>query len=195
MIITGAIAFLTYLSCSSGSDTVFEWFQNLVTIATLFTWVVILIVYIDFRKALAAQGVDRNTLVFKSPYQPITAYVSLGFFILGILFNGFDTIAGGWDTDGFITDYIGIPIFFGLYFFWKILKRSHWRKPEEADLYTGKAALDAVEWPVREPRNILERIWYAFPASCCFVTRLTMSQVLGRIKSGSVILTQLVLSQ
>ena len=159
VLITFAFSFLTYLACSSGSNTVFTWFQNLVTIATLFTWVSILISYIGFMKALKAQGVDRSTLVFRSPFQPYAAYASLVFFSLIILFNGFDSIAGGFKYQGFITDYIGIPIFFGLYLFWKILKRTRWRKPEEADIYTGKASLDAVEWPDRHPKNFAEKVW------------------------------------
>lgn len=181
VLITWAISFLTYMSCSSGSNTVFIWFQNLTTIATLFTWTSILISYIDFHKALKAQGVDRNTLVFKSPFQPYLAYASLIFFSLVIFFNGFDSIAGGWNTDSFITDYINVPIYFGLYFFWKILKRTKWRNPAEADIYTGKAALDAIEWPERKPRNLLERIWYAYLrdhfAMDCLLTRLTGSSL------------------
>ena len=159
--ITASISGLTYLSCgSSGAATAFEWFQNLTTIATLFTWISICIAYVKFRTALIAQGVDRNTLVFKSPYQPYLAYSAMVFFSLILLFQGFDSIAGGFSVDSFITDYIGFPIFFGLYGFWKIFKRTHWVKNEEADIYTGKAALDAVDWPRPEPKNLLEKIWY-----------------------------------
>jgi len=160
VLITASISLLTYMSCSSGSNTVFEWFQNLTTISTLFTWVSILIAYIGFYKALHAQGIDRNTLVFRSRFQPYTAWASLIFFSLVILFNGFDSIAGGFNYQGFITDYVGVPIFFVLYFFWKILKRTKWRKPAEADIYTGKAALDAVEWPSHVPKNWIEKVWF-----------------------------------
>lgn len=135
-------------------------FQNLTTISTLFTWVSICIAYIRFYHACLAQGVDRNTLPMKSPFQPYLAYVSGIFFGLIIFFNGFDSIAGEWDYQAFITDYIGIPIYFGLYLFWRIFKKTHFVKASEADLYTGKAALDAIVWPERRPRNIFERIWF-----------------------------------
>lgn len=158
--ITCSIACLTYMSASAGSTTVFTWFQNLTTISSLFTWVSICTAYIMFYKALAAQGIDRNTLVFKSPFQPYLGYGSLAFFSLIILFNGFDSIAGGFNYQSFITDYIGIPIYFGLFLFWKVFKRTHWRNPAEADIHTGKAALDAVEWPERFPRNMAEKIWF-----------------------------------
>lgn len=161
VMVTALISGLTYLSAGSGGAAkAFTWFQNLTTISTLFTWVSICVAYIMFHKALLAQGVDRNTLIFKSPFQPYLAWICLVFFSLIILFNGFDSIAGGFNVDSFITDYIGVPIYFGLYLFWKLFKRTHWRNPAEADIYTGKAALDAVDWPERIPRNWLEKVWF-----------------------------------
>lgn len=159
--ITASISFLTYLSCSEGSATVFKWFQNLTTIANLFTWVSICIAYIHFYLALKAQGIDRNTLVFKSPFQPYTAIFALAFFSMIIIFNGF-YVFKPWVVDDFITAYVGIPIYFFLFLFWKIFKRTSWVPPSEADLHTGKAALDAADlnWPERKPRNMLERVWF-----------------------------------
>jgi len=161
VIATAAISLLTYLSCSSGSATVFTWFQNLTTIAQLFTWCCICIAYIRFHKALTAQGVDRNSLVFKSKWQPYTAWFALIYFSIIIVFNGFAVFTkGNWSVDDFITAYVGMPIFFVLYIFWKILKRDPFVKPSEADIWTGKAALDAEVWPEQIPKNIFEKVWY-----------------------------------
>lgn len=62
----------------------------------------------------------------------------------------------------FLTAYLGVPIFFLLFFFWKIFKRTKWISPADADIYTGKAALDAedAQWPELVPRNMLEKIWF-----------------------------------
>jgi len=168
VLVTFAVSFLTYLSCASGGPSeVFEWFQNLTTVGSLFTWCSICIAYIKFHGALKAQGVDRNTLVFKVPFhnsQPILAYISLGFWILIILFNGFYVFTGKnnshWDVSKFLVAYIGIPIFFALYGFWKILKRSPFVSVHDADITTGKAALDAEVWPEQVPRNFLEKVWF-----------------------------------
>ncbi|KAK4211595.1 putative proline-specific permease put4 [Rhypophila decipiens] len=163
--VSAAIGLLTYLSVdkNGGAAKAFEWFQNLTTIASLFTWCSILVAYLRFYKALEAQGIDRDTLIFKSPFQPYTAWASLIYFSIIILFNGFAVfIDGNWDVTDFIISYIGIPVFFLLYFGWKFLKRTKWKSPLEADLHTGKAALDAEDahWPVLTPRNALERFWF-----------------------------------
>jgi len=162
---TASVGLLTYLSASknAGAALAFEWFQNLVTIASLFTWGSILIAYLKFYKALKAQGVDRDTLVFKSKFQPYTAWFSLIYFAVVLLLNGFNVfVTGNWDVSDFIAAYIGIPIYFILFGFWKILKRTKWRSPLEADLFSGKEVIDAedAQWPEQTPRNFFERVWF-----------------------------------
>lgn len=51
-------------------------------------------------------------------------------------------------------------MYLGLFVFWKLFKRTKFVKPSEADIWTGKAALDAEEWPPIIPKNIVERIWF-----------------------------------
>ncbi|EPE05992.1 proline-specific permease [Ophiostoma piceae UAMH 11346] len=161
---TATVGLLTYLSAGSGgASEAFEWFQNLTTIASLFTWCSICVCYLRFYAALKAHGIDRNTLVFKSRFQPYLAWISLFYFSIIILFNGFDVfVHGHWDVSSFITAYVGIPIFFGLYLFWKLVKGTKIRSSLEADLFTGKAELDAddVNWPEQKPRNVFERVWF-----------------------------------
>ncbi|EFX00094.1 amino acid permease [Grosmannia clavigera kw1407] len=161
---TAIIGLLTYLSVGhGGAAQAFNWFQNLTTVAGLFTWCSICVCYIRFYAALQAQGVDRNTLVFKSPFQPYLAWGALIYFSVIIFFSGFNVfVHGNWDTSDFVAAYIGIPIFFGLYLFWKIVKHTPCKTPMQADLFTGKAALDAEDehWPEQIPRNWVERVWF-----------------------------------
>ncbi|KAF1962148.1 hypothetical protein CC80DRAFT_462055 [Byssothecium circinans] len=162
--ITASISLITYMSVSAGASNVFDWFQRLTTIAQLFTWCTVCVSYIQFRKALLAQGVDRNTLVFKSPFQPYTAWITLTYFALIIIFNGFAVFAvkpwGPKQLTNFFTAYIGIPIYFLLYAFWKIFKRTKVVDPASADIWSGKAALDAQQWPDQIPKNIIEKFWF-----------------------------------
>lgn len=79
---------LTYMTVAASASTVFFWFVNLGTIAALMSWVSILVAYLRFRAALIAQKVDRNTLHFKSAFQPFTAWFALIYFVMIVLFNG-----------------------------------------------------------------------------------------------------------
>lgn len=113
VLITWSIGLLTFMSVSSGSSKVFAWFQNLTTISTLFTWVMICLSYVRFHHAMTAQGVPRSDMPFRTKLNdksPILGMVSGIFFAIIIFFNGWDTIAGGFNYQGFITDYIGVPI-------------------------------------------------------------------------------------
>lgn len=113
VLITWSIGLLTFMSTSAGSSTVFTWFQNLTTISTLFTWVMICLSYVRFHHAMTAQGIPRSDLPFRAKLNdksPILGWTSGIFFAIIIFFNGWDTIAGGFNYQGFITDYIGIPI-------------------------------------------------------------------------------------
>jgi yeast amino acid transporter len=164
--ITASIASLTYLSVTSSALTVFGWFVNIVTIAQLFTWVSICVAYLRFRSALAAQGVDRNTLRFKGKWQPYTAWFALIFFSIIIVFNGFVVFihdhSKPWvfDKNDFITAYIDVPIFAALFVFWKVFKRTKFVRASEADIWSGKHAVDSQVWPEEHPRNFLEKVWF-----------------------------------
>jgi len=161
VLITASISLLTFMTVSTGSGNVFNWFANIVTIASLFTWCSICVASIRFTAALKAQNVDRSTLPFRAWGQPYTAWAGLIFFGLIIIFNGFAVFTtGAWKIDDFLIAYIGIPIFFLLFFGWKLLKRTKWRSATEIDLYTGKAAIDGEYWPEQIPRNFLEKIWF-----------------------------------
>lgn len=127
-----------------------------------YTWIAICIAYIRFHAAIKAQHVDRASIPFTFPLQPYSTHCTLGYFCIVVFFNGFDSIAGGWDLAGFLTSYIPFPLFFGFFLFWKIVKRTQWRRAEDADIFTGKAELDALEWPQKTPRNFIERLWLWF---------------------------------
>lgn len=95
---------LTYLSVGSGASIVFTWLQNLITIATFFNWCMICLAYTQFYKALKAQGIDRDTLRYKSPFQPYTAWAAFWFFVMVIIFNGFAVFFPGRFN---ATDFLG----------------------------------------------------------------------------------------
>ena len=151
---------LAYMVLAADGSTAFQWFISLGTVAVLFNWCSVSITYLRFRRALELQNVDRNTLVFKAPFQPYGAWLALCYFVIVILSSGYEIFtAGRWSTTTFVTTYIGVPLYLGLYLLWKIWKRTSIVNPAEADIWTGKAALDAEVWPEVKPRNLLERFW------------------------------------
>ncbi|KKP06379.1 amino-acid permease inda1 [Trichoderma harzianum] len=157
---TGALAPLTYMAVSSDSAKVFSWFANLVTTAALFTWCSICIAYMGFDRALRAQGINRKEeLAFGGRFQPYLSYISLGFFIIVLIFNGFSTfIHGHWNTQHLIVSYIGIPIFLILFFGWKIIKKTKFRHAKEIDLDTGRQLDESTDYE-EKPKNLVDRLW------------------------------------
>lgn len=75
-----------------------------------------------------------------------------------IIINGFDVF---WDftASGFLTAYINVPIFFGLYFGYKIWKRTKVWRPDEMDFVRGIPTIEETEAPYVPPRTLGEKIF------------------------------------
>ncbi|RYC92626.1 putative proline-specific permease put4 [Fusarium oxysporum f. sp. narcissi] len=165
VLVTSAMGLLTYLSVQKdgGAAQAFQWFQNLVTISSLFTWSCVCLAYIRFHAALKAQGVDRDTLHLKSYFQPWAAWAALIYFSMLIIFNGFSVfMSGRWNISDFFAAYVNTLIFAVLFIAWKLIKKTKWIPSNEADITSGKDAIDALEeiWEDPKPRNALERFWF-----------------------------------
>ena len=118
-----------------------------------------MIIYLRFRKATDVQGVERP---FKSFMQPYGAYIAMVAFTLLCLINGFTVFfPGRFSASNFLTAYIGIPIFFLMYFGHRIVFwRDKWAwSSEEVDLQTGLQEIIDAEAPVKK-RKGLAKICY-----------------------------------
>jgi amino acid transporter len=109
---------LGYMTLSSTASTVFNWLQDLVSIATLINWICICVIYLGFHYGCRKQGIDRHTeLPWAAPLQPYTTWASLTLFVVLLFTGGYSTfIHGDWSTETFISSYINIPIIIILYF-------------------------------------------------------------------------------
>lgn len=155
---TGSLGFLSYLNCSSAtSATVFNWFVSLSTVSGLITWACICITYLRFYAGLKAQGIDRNTLPWKSPFQPFSAWFGLFWCTFIVIFNGYSSFRTPFRASKFLTAYIGVPFFFGLYLFWKFYKKTKHIPANEMDFATGQKELDEID--DEGSPNALERLW------------------------------------
>lgn len=135
LIATTLIGAACFLTTSFGEGVVYNWLVNAAGLAGFITWFGIAICHYKFRKAFIAQGHDLSELKFKAkfyPFGPIFAMALCLFVTLGQNYGAFlgDTI----DWQGLLVSYIGLPLVLILYIVYKIVKKTKWIKPEEADL-------------------------------------------------------------
>ncbi|PRP86942.1 amino acid transporter [Planoprotostelium fungivorum] len=123
VIVTGAFGLLAFLNVSQSGSKVFNWFILFTTVTGLAAWAVICLSYIRFHAALKYHKIDRNTLPYRSPLQPYSAWFGFVMCIIIIIFNGF-TDFSPFDPISFVSSYGNIPIFFGLFFGYKFIKKT-----------------------------------------------------------------------
>uniref|UniRef100_A0A093XIP2 Proline-specific permease n=1 Tax=Talaromyces marneffei PM1 TaxID=1077442 RepID=A0A093XIP2_TALMA len=115
-----------YLSLGTGgSSEAFTWLLNLSTVPGLIAWATLSFCYIRFYAALKAQGISRDTLPWKSHFQPYAAWVGFVGSTIIVLVAGFPVfLKGNWSTSRFLASYIGIPIFIVPIIVWKLVNRT-----------------------------------------------------------------------
>ncbi|KAF2859108.1 hypothetical protein K470DRAFT_109188 [Piedraia hortae CBS 480.64] len=174
VLFTWLFACLGYLNVSNGGATVFTWFSNISTISGFIAWVVAMITYLRFRKAMLWHGMLQS-LPYRTPLQPYATWVVMIIIIILTLTNGFSIFfPSQWSVSNFLAAYITLPFFFILYFghkFWTATRlassgqgRKAWRlclPLPNIDVTTGKAEMDALESsdvpPV--PRNLAQKFF------------------------------------
>ncbi|HML36058.1 MAG TPA: amino acid permease [Bacillota bacterium] len=139
LIATTVIGAACFLTTSFGEGVVYNWLVNAAGLAGFITWFGIAICHFKFRKAFIAQGHDLSELKFKAkfyPFGPIFAMALCLFVTLGQNYGAFlgDTI----DWQGLLVSYIGLPLVLILYIVYKIVKKTKWIKPEDADLSSAE---------------------------------------------------------
>ncbi|EUC50857.1 hypothetical protein COCMIDRAFT_21578 [Bipolaris oryzae ATCC 44560] len=162
---TWAIGLLAYLNVSNAGAQVFLWFSNISTISGFIAWIVVMITYIRFRKAMVFNGV-LNTLPYRTPFQPYLTYFTLFVISLLTLTNGFQVfVPADWDVSDFLAAYITLPIFLALYFGHKFATRTRFAIPVQSiDVTTGVREMnelckdDISGAPV--PKNVWQKIWF-----------------------------------
>ena len=103
VLFTWAPGLLAYLTVSNTGATVFNWFVNISTISGYIAWIICLVTYLRFRKALEYQGL-LHTLPYKGPLQPYMTWVVLVLLSLVTLTNGFQVFFD-FDVAGFLAAY------------------------------------------------------------------------------------------
>jgi len=141
---------LSLLQCSSSSQIVITWFVNLVTAGGLIDYIVMCITFIFYHRACKAQGFDRKTLPYYGYFQPYCAWVALIWLIVVTCIYGY-TVYLPWDVSSFFSNY-AMQIFIPpLFIIWKLIKKTKFVHPLEADLVWEKPIVDAYEETFLDP--------------------------------------------
>lgn len=129
---------LAFLQSSKSSAEVLNYLIGLVTACQLINYGCTAITYRHFYSALKKQGISRDTLPYKGRFQPYTSYFAMGgtgFMLLAGNYNLF--LSGGWSTMWFFLGYSMIGFFVVAALFWKLVFKSKYCRPGNADLSLG----------------------------------------------------------
>ncbi|MCP1492638.1 lysine-specific permease [Peribacillus frigoritolerans] len=135
LIVTSLVGCVAFLASFFGDGAVYIWLLNASGMAGFVTWVGIAIAHYRFRKAYAAQGLDMNALPFRAkgfPFGPIFALVLCIIIIIGQGYQAFSS--DGIDWNSMFVSYIGLILFFVLWFGYKIKHKTKIIPLEECDL-------------------------------------------------------------
>lgn len=135
------ISCITFLVCSTSAVEVFYWFVDLTTTGLIATYTFMLWVFVGWYRARTAQRLPLSELHYTAPLAPYSAYFALFLGCVAIFFIGFDTFEP-FSVQSFITSYFCVPYSVVLFFIWKVLKRTQFVDPKDADLYSGKEEVD-----------------------------------------------------
>ncbi|KAF2635334.1 amino-acid permease inda1 [Massarina eburnea CBS 473.64] len=160
---TWTIGLLAFLNVSNTGAQVFTWFSNISTISGFIAWIVAMITYIRFRKALVFNNL-LHTLPFQTHFQPYLVWFVLPLVCILTLTNGFQVFfPKNWSVADFLAAYITIPIFVVLYLGHKLYFRTAWAiKVNQIDVTSGKREMDEMcaNDIELEPKNIWQRMWF-----------------------------------
>ncbi|CEP20959.1 LYP1 [Cyberlindnera jadinii] len=161
VIFSAMFGLLGFMVVSSGATTVFNWFLNITAVAGLIAWLFISVSHIRFMQTLKHRGISRSELPFTATFMPFSAWYATFFFSLIIFFNGYDSFVLGFSTDAFLTAYISVFIFLGLWIFFQFF---WFRGPllvpiEEVDIDTDRREIDNIVWEEEPPKNLWEKFW------------------------------------
>lgn len=149
-IVVMCFPFLAFLSLSSGSNVVLNWFVNLITAGGIIDYIVMSLTYVFFYKACMAQGVDRKTFPYYGWFQPYGAYIALTFETLVVIFYGYSSFTP-WDVSTFFTYYTMVILAPVLFIGWKLWHKTKFVSPYDADLVWERPIVDAYEARFKNP--------------------------------------------
>ncbi|KKK19123.1 hypothetical protein P175DRAFT_0479483 [Aspergillus ochraceoroseus IBT 24754] len=143
---TACFGLLGFMNVSSAGSTVFNWFLNISSVAGFISWASLNACHLAFMRALKARNISRDLLPYKALWQPFYSWYGLFFNILIIITQGFTSFIPSFNVREFFIAYISVILFVVLYVGHKIVYRTSFVQPIDADIDTGRVALENEYW-------------------------------------------------
>lgn len=145
VLVCGAFSLLSFLASAPGqAGIIFSYFSNMTAISGMTSWTGILWTSIRWHKGLKLQGIDRDTLPYKAPFQPYLSYYGLTLSIIVLVFGGFTAFTPTFNASSYITTYIPVPFFLVLLFGFKWWTGSEMVAYVDQDFITS-SSMDMIE--------------------------------------------------
>ncbi|KAM7214002.1 Amino acid permease/ SLC12A domain containing protein [Rhypophila decipiens] len=159
VLFTAAFGLLAFLNVKENAAVVFNWLLNITAVAGFITWANINVAHIGFQRALKARGISRDLLPYKAFGQPYYSYYGLFWCVLITLTQGFTSFMP-WDTETFFVSYVSLIIWVVLFVGHKLVCRTSFVKPSEADITTGCLdTVDESQWEAKVPTTLWGKLW------------------------------------
>jgi len=137
--------FLSFLQLSDSAAKVLTWLTNIITAGGLINFITMCITYLFFFKACKAQGLDRKSLPYTGYFQPYGTWIALAFEITVVFVYGYSSFTPKWSVENFFTYYTLLLLFPITFTFWKLLKKTKFKRAHEIDLVWDAPLIDAYE--------------------------------------------------
>ncbi len=121
LLLTTAFGFLAFLSSLIGDGTAYQWLMQLSGMTGFVVWLGIAVCHYRFRRAFKAQGLSLDVLPYRASCFPFGVYLALILCTIVIVGQNYAAFTGS-DVDwgGVVSTYIGIPVIFLFYLWYKI---------------------------------------------------------------------------
>lgn len=139
---------LSLLQLGDSASVALDWMVNLCTGCQIMNYFFMMITYLFFYRACKVQGVDRTKMPLQSwctklqPYPAIFCLIITGIIIM---FLGSSAFVPSFDTNSFLYYYLMAFVDIAIFVSYKLIKKTKFVKPEEADLFSGLAEVDEHE--------------------------------------------------
>ncbi|MGL4452013.1 MAG: amino acid permease [Sarcina sp.] len=121
IILTTVIASISFLTGSFGDGTVYTWLVAASGLSGFIAWLGIAMCHFRFRRAYVAQGKSIEELPYKAKLFPLGPIIAFILCFVSIIGQGYASIgSSGIQWGNLISAYIGIPLFIGIFLYYKI---------------------------------------------------------------------------